>query len=211
MRFSKIFFVCLALLMGFMQSKPSYGLDPQAVAGEVSRIQGKALAVQDAEIRPLSVGEQIYIGDVISTAKDSRLEIKMADEGIFTLGEKTSFVVVDYTFGGRGATINLLQGALDGISGTMAKASIDGLNIQTPLATVGIRGTKFFVGEFDQALQIAHWSGGGVEVTSKAGKVFLKGENEGTRVDPNTDALDPPAPWSAEQKAKAKSLISFSQ
>ena len=64
----------------------------------MSRLDGIALAIQDAFPRPLKKGEKIYVGDVLSTRKSSRLEIEMKDGSVFNLGERASFSVIDFTF-----------------------------------------------------------------------------------------------------------------
>ena len=54
----------------------------EVVAGKVTRIKGSALAIQDAQPRILSVGAEILLGDIISTGANSRLELRMSDDGI---------------------------------------------------------------------------------------------------------------------------------
>lgn len=180
------------------------------VAGTVKHITGSALAVQNAEVRPLKVGDEVLIGDILSTGTDSRLEISMIDEGNFKLGAKTSFVVIDYTFGqGKDGNVitELLNGAMDGVSGQIAKANPDGMKILTRHATIGIRGTKFFVGEMDEKLHVAHWSGGGVHVKNHGGEVFLKDDHTGTVLHHDHKAPTDPEKWDGDKKKRAKSLV----
>lgn len=73
----------LAVLAG-----PARAQDDE-VNGAVTRLQGNAVAMQDAIPRPLKVGDTILNGDVISTAKGARLEMRMIDDGVIALGEGT--------------------------------------------------------------------------------------------------------------------------
>ncbi|SCA56337.1 exported hypothetical protein [Candidatus Terasakiella magnetica] len=179
------------------------------VAGKVKQIKGLALAVQDAQVRPLQIGDEILIGDILSTGASSRLEITMIDEGSFKLGERTSFVVIDYTFGkgNNNAVLELLNGAMDGVSGQIAKANPKGMSIDTSVGTIGIRGTKFFVGELDGALSVAHWKGGGVLVKNYAGEVMLSENNVGTKLTDAHIAPTPPKAWANEKKKRALALV----
>jgi len=182
----------------------------QNVAGKVSNITGSALAVQNAQVRVLKTGDEILIGDILSTGPDSRLEIAMIDDGRFKLGAQTSFVVVDYTFGqgNDNVVMELLNGAMDGVSGQIAKTNPDGMKIKTPTATIGIRGTKFFVGEIEKGiLSVAHWSGGGVLVKNFAGEVFLKDNDTGTHLTDENTAPSAPEDWSGAQKKRALALV----
>jgi len=181
------------------------------VAGTVKRLKGSVLAVQDAQVRILKAGDDVYIGDILSTGADARLEVAMIDEGRFKLGARTSFVVIDYTFGqgNNNAVMELLNGAMDGISGGIAKVNPEGMKIVTRSGTIGIRGTKFFVGELDGTLNVAHWSGGGLLVKNQAGEVFLKDNNVGTMLLNEGKAPSPVKPWDGEKKKRALALISI--
>lgn len=203
-RFIPFFF--LALIFAGFAAQADF---EKGVAGKVHLVNGSALAVQNAQVRVLKEGDQVMIGDILSTGPDSRLEIAMADEGRFKLGAQTSFVVNDYTFGTENdnVVVELLKGAMDGVSGSIAKANPDGMKVLTQHATIGIRGTKFFVGEMEGKLQVAHWSGGGVHVKNHAGEVFLKGENTGTTLEHDHIAPTSAQDWGDEKREKAKSLV----
>jgi hypothetical protein len=135
----------------------------------------------------------------------------MIDDGSFKLGEKTSFVVIDYTFGqgNDNAVMQLLDGAIDGVSGAIAKSKGDGMEILTRQATIGIRGTKFFVGEMneDDKLHVAHWSGGGVHVKNSAGEVFIGEDGHGTVVHHDDHHPAPPKEWHIDKKKRAMEMV----
>lgn len=202
----KLFPFLFVLLIAFV----AHAAVDDNVAGKVANIKGSALAVQNAQVRLLKVGDEVLIGDILSTGAASRLEISMIDDGSFKLGARTSFVVIDYTFGqgNEGNVImELLKGTMDGVSGEIAKANPDGMKIRTRMATVGIRGTKFFVGELDGKLQVAHWSGGGVHVKNFAGEVFLKDKNVGTLLTNDQTAPTKPEDWDGDKKKRALALV----
>ena len=179
------------------------------VAGKVSRVQGTVVAVYDAAVRVLQPGASVYVGDVLSTGAKARIEIQMIDDGVFTLGERTSFNIFDYRFG-TGPQIGLMSGVLDAVSGSLGKVG-DGLIIDSPVATIGIRGTKFWIGELDGKFQVAHWSGGGVHVENKGGAVLLKESNSGTFALDRNDPPAPPTEWGGLMKARAKHLVAFAE
>ncbi|WES31144.1 FecR family protein [Varunaivibrio sulfuroxidans] len=177
-------------------------------AGTVLRVKGRAVAVLDAISRPLAPGVAVFIGDILSTGADARLEIKMIDDALFTLGERTSFNVFDYSFQ-NGATLNLVSGVLDGASGLIGKQNDRGITINTRLATIGIRGTKYWIGDMMGAFQVAHWSGGGVEVRTDAASVRLEDPKAGTIVRARNRPPTPPMPWGADRMSMAKKMVSF--
>lgn len=178
-------------------------------AGTVKRIKGAALAVRDALPRVLTVGDPVFIGDVLSTGADARLEVAMVDDGLFTLGEKTAFVIIDYTFGGDGSpALRLLSGAINAATGTFTKKA-DGMTVHSELATIGIRGTKFWIGEIHDVMHVAHWSGGGLVVENTAGRSTLDGPDQGTEIHSAHSAPTPAKPWPTDMIHRAKAMTNF--
>ena len=166
------------------------------LAGTVARLEGSAIAMQDAVPRILEVDSPVYIGDVLSTGPDSRLEIKMIDDGIFTLSESRTFMVIDYTFGGGNPNglLRLMSGAVNAASGQLAKAAGAQFTMGADSATIGIRGTEFWAGDLDGVFQVGLWSGA-VVVENRGGAVEINRPNYGTRVaDQDTSPLAP-QPW----------------
>ena len=87
--------VCLCVSLGYAV----HAATDLNVAGTVKRLKGSVLAVQDAQVRILKTGDEVYIGDILSTGAGAGVEVSMIDDGTFQLAERTSFVVIDYTFG----------------------------------------------------------------------------------------------------------------
>ncbi len=151
-RFTPVLFIGLLLLAPVGQT-----LADEEQAGTVTRLKGAAFAMQDAIPRVLSVGAAIQRGDVISTSPGARLEMKMLDDAVMTLGEKTIFVVIDYIAGGTGpnATMRLLQGAFSATTGKIMQTANAKFTMETPTATIGIRGTTFWGGTLDDKFEVA--------------------------------------------------------
>ena len=136
----------LITVLSFVVLAAAVPTEEDLVNGVVTRLQGNAVAMQDAIPRPLKVGDNILSGDVISTGKDARLEMRMIDDGVITLGERTVFVVIDYILGGEtpNAAVRLLQGAFKTVSGELVQMANARFVVETELATIGIRGTTFW-------------------------------------------------------------------
>ncbi|NQU62419.1 MAG: FecR domain-containing protein [Rhodospirillales bacterium] len=180
------------------------------VAGTVTRLKGSAVALQDAVPRVLKAGDRVLKGDVISTGADARLEMKMLDDAVMTLGEKTIFVVIDYvTQGQPNAAMRLLQGAFSAASGKMMKTAGAQFTVETELGTIGIRGTTFWGGTLDKVFEVALLDGKGVYVENRAGRVELTGVGEGTKLmDANVKPTDPVV-WAPAKTSRAVATVSF--
>ena len=181
------------------------------VAGTVVRLKASAVAVQDALPRVLAVGGSIYIGDVLSTGKGARLEVRMIDGAVMTLGERTSFVVIDYVFvnGFGNAAMRLMTGALLVASGEIAKQAGDPFAVETEFGTIGIRGTTVWGGFIDDAWGVVLLEGAGVSVENRAGRVDLTEPEAGTRISGAEAAPGGVKRWSAKKLARARKTVSF--
>lgn len=99
------------------------------------------------ETRPLARRDAIEAGETIKTTAGGSVQLKMKDEAVITLGENAELAVNAYTFKGAGdakdqALLKLAAGSLTQLSGQMEKA---GYALETPVSTLGIRGTIFHV------------------------------------------------------------------
>jgi len=176
----------------------------------VVRLKGSAVAMQAAIPRPLKVGDKIQRGDVLSTGRGARLEVEMLDDAIMTLGEKTNFIVIDYIIGNEPiAALRLLQGAFSAVSGKMMQTAAAKFTVETEIATIGIRGTKFWGGVIDGAFQVAMLEGKAVIIENKAGRVVIDKVNNGTLIKDANTAPTKPKAWGGNKLDRAIATVAF--
>jgi hypothetical protein len=192
-------------------ARPAAAQGAADVAGIVVRLKGAASAMQDAVPRALKADDPIFRGDVISTGRDARLEMKMLDDAIITLGEKTVFVVIDYIAGGAAPSIamRLIEGAFATSAGAIAKAPGGSMRVETDVATIGIRGTTFWGGKLDGDFQVALLSAGKIVVENRAGRVELTRPGDGTLIKNLGVAPTAPIVWGAAKQDRAKRTVAF--
>ncbi len=181
------------------------------VAGRIVRLKGAASAMQDAVPRPLKENDPVYRGDVISTGRGARLEMKMLDDALVNLGEKTVFVVIDYVAGGAApnAAMRLIEGAFATAAGSIAKAPGGSMRVETDVASIGIRGTTFWGGMLDGDFQIALLSAGRIVVENRAGRTELTRAGDGTLIKSLSVAPTRPSAWPTEKQDRAKRTVAF--
>lgn len=117
-------------------------------AGVVLLVSGQANAQVSGEpLRSLSRRSEVYVGDRITTQDASQLQVRMKDGAVIALGANAEFIVKAYSDDAAGdkkdqATLSLVKGGLRTISGQIDKSAY---TLNTPTATLGIRGTVFDV------------------------------------------------------------------
>lgn len=208
----------VAVLMVFAMSFGLFGAialaqtEDDSPVGTVVRLLGAAVAMQDALPRPLKAGDKVLLGDVLSTGKNARLEMRMIDDAVITLGERTVFVVVDYV----AETINpnvgmrLLQGAFSAVSGKIVQTAGARFTVSTEVATIGVRGTTFWGGMLDgEMFEVALLDGKVIYVETKGGRVELTDIGQGTAISSADQPPSAPKVWGAQKTARAVATVSF--
>lgn len=93
----------------------------------------------------LKAGDPVFQGDVLETDGKGAVGIVFADESAFALGENGRMVLDEMIYDPAAqqgkAAISMLQGAFTFVSGQIAKTGVDAMVVETPTATIGIRGT----------------------------------------------------------------------
>lgn len=180
-------------------------------AGGVTAVQGNAIAVRGASQDDLGLNDPIFRNDILETGPDAKLRVTFVDNTQLTLGPDADVVIDDFVYApdkkvGNAAlritagTARVLAGAIEDNSGSEAFA------IRTPVATIGIRGTDFFVELEGDHLQVALFSGYEVTVTNAAGATVLR-PGEGTDVW-GAAAPTPGIPWGPDRVNRALAMVS---
>lgn len=148
-----------------------------APAGRVDFVQGSVSATGGSGgARTLTKGDEINSGDII-TIGNGRAQIRFSDGAYLALQPNTIFKVDEYAFDGKAdgsekGFFSLLKGGLRTISGLIGKSNRQSYKLNTPNATIGIRGTAFSVTQTDERL-IVTVGQGRVSVSNPTGSLTI--------------------------------------
>jgi hypothetical protein len=122
---------------------------PPAPAGRVKVASGTAEIVRAGQVLPAPVGTEVFAADVLRTGADGRLAVMLRDETRLSLGpgSEVALAAFDYSPSDSqlGLTLKMARGILSYVSGIVAKLAPASVNIQTPTAVIGVRGTHALV------------------------------------------------------------------
>ncbi|MEM1038710.1 MAG: VCBS domain-containing protein [Pseudomonadota bacterium] len=113
--------------------------------GKVIKLDGTATSTNAAGVRTdLEVGTPVYQGDVIETGTGSKLGITFVDKTVFSMSAGARMVLDELVYDPNSVadssmSFNLVQGAFVFVTGDIAPTG--NMKIDTPVATMGIRGT----------------------------------------------------------------------
>lgn len=135
---------------------------PSTSAGTATLVTGHVSAATPAgEIRDLVKGGPVYEGEVVSTSSSSYVNIAFSDGGRVLLRPDSRFEIQRYQYAGgsqaataqasnqpaqqESAFFRLLKGGFRAVSGLIGHTRHEDYAVQTPVATIGIRGTDYEV------------------------------------------------------------------
>jgi hypothetical protein len=118
------------------------------IIGRVLVAAGDVRAVRAGREVPLQNTSPIEAGDRLRTGAASNAQIRLTDESIVALRPETEFAFTDYRFTGKDdgserAFFRLLKGGLRTITGLVGRRNHQNYRLETPTATIGIRGTHY--------------------------------------------------------------------
>jgi len=117
--------------------------------GNVKTISGKVSILRSNMAISPAIGEKIFINDVLRTEPDSSIGVVFKDDTLISLGPDSRLVINSFLFSPSenklSIVVNMFKGTLVYLSGIIAKLAPDAVRIETPVASIGVRGTKFAV------------------------------------------------------------------
>jgi hypothetical protein len=170
-------FILLLLLMAgaaFAQAAQVAGVVVQANGALTARSPSGA-------VKALQAKSEVESGATLTTAVGAYALVRFIDNSELTLKPATTVVVDQFSFDGDKpeadrAAFTLVKGGLRSVTGLLGKRSKDRFAVKTPSATIGIRGTTFFLEYLTLAqpglepgLHV-HVSAGGISIVNSAGE-----------------------------------------
>ncbi|MAE51219.1 MAG: hypothetical protein CMH27_05375 [Micavibrio sp.] len=138
------------LVNSFVKSSPLYAnagsMTDESPVGAVHEVTGSATVTHpDGTSEPIQLGTPIYQGDIIETAGDGAVNIMFIDETSFAVSEDARLAIDEYVYDAdtsEGVTnFSVLKGVFVFTSGFIGREDPDDVHIQTPVGSIGIRGT----------------------------------------------------------------------
>ncbi len=199
----------IAFVVVLLFSPVVFAVEP---AGTVVRLIGSAVAaMQSGFSRPLYLDSTILVGDRIETGPGARVQLRMNDGSVITLGESSTLVVDLFGHAEEDGVgvLKAISGVFLAASGALAKLGPDHFVVETPAAILGVRGTEVW-GQIDDEthVEVAMLSGTGIIVTTPQGSVEMTEANSGITV---VAGQVPPQPklWGEERLNAARLAVSF--
>lgn len=135
-------FCAMLLAIG---AAPAWPAD--SVIGFVKSVDGHATITHGQTTYAAEPGLALHEGDTLQTLWDGGLGVTFKDNTRISLGPFSRVTIMTFEFAPAeehySFALRLLAGTMQYISGVIAKLSPGSMKIETPTATIAVRGTRF--------------------------------------------------------------------
>lgn len=115
--------------------------------GGLRNVKGEGLIIRGSEEIPAANGLHVQLNDVLITHDDGAMGVVFKDDTRISLGPKSKMTITEFIYSPAqkkfGFITRLLKGTASYVSGAIGKSSPEAVKFETPVATIGIRGTTF--------------------------------------------------------------------
>ena len=121
-----------------MASNTEIGVNA-AVKGDVTIQSGEQRAKQAVVTKP------VLLGDVVNSNKVGSLQVLLKDQTMFTVGPDCNLTIDKFVYdpdkNSNALTASVKKGMFRFMSGNISKSGPDSVSVNTPIASMGVRGT----------------------------------------------------------------------
>jgi len=136
------------------------------IAGRVIMARGEVHAISDnGESRKLKRRDSIFSHEVIKTGSASRIQIRFIDNALLALKENSELNIKAYVYNevnekDNQVLMELVTGGFRTLTGKIGKGNKEAYKVDTPVASIGIRGTLYDVQISVDKIYAGVWKGG---------------------------------------------------
>jgi ferric-dicitrate binding protein FerR (iron transport regulator) len=182
-----LFIFLIAAFVSYAQAQP--------VIAKAILIQN-TVTIESPKLNPIKIkrGSVLSLSDTIRTGENARAIFRFNDGTLLTLGSNSEIKIQTFTVTTehKKGVFEFVKGALRIVTGAITKTDTPHFNVNTPMGSIGIRGTDFWGGNLsdDGSVDVLLIkSEHSLEVKNQFGSVLLQQDNQGSTLKPNQAPL----------------------
>ncbi|MFH0994849.1 MAG: FecR domain-containing protein [Pseudomonadota bacterium] len=117
--------------------------------GIVKTVKQNVFVVRKGEAIPVVVNMRLMIKDLVRTGPDGAIGFILKDDTVISMGPGSELVIDEFSFNpvekNMSFVARMFHGTVSYFSGQIGKLSPESVRFNTPVATIGMRGTHFLV------------------------------------------------------------------
>ncbi len=146
----KMMALALGLMLGLVWAGCALADTAQSqIVGIVQKVKGQTLVKRSGRSMAADPGLKLKQGDTIITGEASSMGVLFRDDSMLSIGPVSEIVIDQFIFAPTenrlGMVTRMLKGTAAFLTGRIAEKAPGKVKVETPLATIGVRGTHFLV------------------------------------------------------------------
>jgi hypothetical protein len=137
-------FIVIAYLLA-----PFSALALDTPVASIKTVRGTNSIIRNKTSLEAKMGSRVFQGDILKTGSDGNIAIVFRDDTLLSLGPNSEITITEFLFspaeGKLSFITRLLRGTAACVTGIIGKLSPQSVRFETPVANIGIRGTRFAV------------------------------------------------------------------
>jgi len=117
--------------------------------GIVKSLSGDVTVAREGSVMKAGPNLKLFQGDLVQTGPNGKAGLILEDDTVISLGSNSRLAIKEFAFKPNEKKLSLVariyQGTVSFLSGQIAKLAPRQVHIETPSATVGVRGTHVLV------------------------------------------------------------------
>jgi hypothetical protein len=130
-----------------LASAPVHAVDTPVAS--IKTVRGTSSIIHNKAPVAAEKGTRLFQGDILRTGSDGSMAVVFRDDTLLSLGPNSEVAITEFLFspaeGKLSFITKLLRGTAACMTGIIGKLSPQSVRFETPVANIGIRGTKFAV------------------------------------------------------------------
>ena len=137
--------ITVLIICALMASASISAAQDDRPIGLVKTASGEVFILRDGRRMTALPGSGLMVGDVLSTGATGALGVILRDDTTLSLGPSTETRIEQFAFDPAekklGMVLRVTRGLIEYLSGRISKLAPGSVRIETPVATLGVRGT----------------------------------------------------------------------
>jgi hypothetical protein len=137
--------ITVLIICALMTSATISAAQDDRPIGLVKTASGDVFILRDGRRMTALPGSGLVVGDVLSTGATGALGVILRDDTVLSLGPSTETHIEQFAFDPAekklGMVLRVTRGLIEYLSGRISKLAPGSVRIETPVATLGVRGT----------------------------------------------------------------------
>lgn len=136
----------ILMLCALLASATIAAAEDNRPLGVVKTVSGEVFILREGRRLAALPGSGLVLGDVLSTGATGTVGVILRDDAVLSLGPSSETRIEQFAFEPAeqklGMVLRVTRGLFAYISGRISKLAPGSVRIETPVATLGIRGTR---------------------------------------------------------------------